>query len=126
MLDAADFFRNKNHGTKNPLHRNQYGGTINGPIIRDKLFFFGSYEGFRQVAPTVGVTRVPTAAERASVTDPLSKSLLQFSPTPHIPNAPPRSNHFIANVGPTTLDPTGLGKADYNLRPEDQRSSPGA
>src|SRR5260370_38168549 len=110
MLDAADFFRNKNHGTKNPLHRNQYGGTINGPIIRDKLFFFGSYEGFRQVAPTVSVTRVPTAAERASVTDPISKSLLQLWPAPNIPNAPPNSNNFIANVGSKTFDQTGLVK----------------
>src|SRR5712664_4651126 len=119
VLDAADFFTNKNHGTKNPLHRNQYGGTIGGPIFRDKLFFFGSYEGFRQVAPTVSVTRVPTAAERAGVTDPISKSLLQFWPSPNIPNAPPRSNNFIANVGSTTFDQTGLVKVDYNLSERD-------
>jgi hypothetical protein len=119
VLDAADFFTNKNHGTKTPLHRNQYGGTINGPIIRDKLFFFGSYEGFRQVAPTVSVTRVPTAAERASVTDPISKSLLQFWPAPNIPNAPPNSNNFIANVGSKTFDQTGLVKVDYNLSEKD-------
>src|SRR5216683_5171867 len=119
VLDAADFFTNKNHGTKNPLHRNQYGGTIGGPIFRDKLFFFGSYEGFRQVAPTVSVTRVPTAAESASVTDPISKSLLQFWPAPNIPNAPPRSNNFIANVGSTTFDQTGLVKVDYNLSEKD-------
>jgi hypothetical protein len=122
MLDAADFFTNKSHGTKNPLHRNQYGGTIGGPIFRDKLFFFGSYEGFRQVAPTVSVTRVPTNAERASVTDPISKSLLQFWPAPNIPNAPPRSNNFIANVGATTFDQTGLVKVDYNLSEKDHFS----
>jgi hypothetical protein len=119
VLDAADFFTNKNHGTKNPLHRNQYGGTIGGPIFRDKLFFFGSYEGFRQVAPTVSVTRVPTAAESASVTDPISKSLLQFWPAPNIPNATPRSNNFIANAGSTTFDQTGLVKVDYNLSEKD-------
>src|SRR5260370_35775287 len=123
MLDAADFFRNKNHGTKNPLHRNQYGGTINGPIIRDKLFFFGSYEGFRQVAPTVSVTRVPTAAERATVTDPISKSLLQFWPAPNIPNAPPRSNNFIANAGSRTLDQPGVESA-VPILPATHRASP--
>ena len=35
VLDAADFFTNKNHGTKNPLHRNQYGGTVGGPVLKD-------------------------------------------------------------------------------------------
>jgi hypothetical protein len=51
-LDAADFFTNRNRAQKNPLHRNQYGGTLGGPIKHDKTFFFVSYEGFRQVAPT--------------------------------------------------------------------------
>src|SRR5438045_9455907 len=48
VLDAADFFTNKNHGTKNPLHRNQYGSTLGGPILKDTMFSFLSYEGFRQ------------------------------------------------------------------------------
>src|SRR5206468_11905902 len=63
VLDAADFFTNKNHGTKNPLHRNQYGATLGGPILKDTMFSFLSYEGFRQIAPTVSSTRVPNAAE---------------------------------------------------------------
>src|SRR5690242_2521017 len=118
VLDAADFFTNKNHGTKNPLHRNQYGGTFGGPILKDRMFFFTSYEGFRQVAPTVSTTRVPTAAERATVTDPISKSLLQFWPSP---NFTPTSgaNNFIANVGSTTFDETGLAKVDYNFSEKD-------
>jgi len=33
---------------KDPLHRNQFGGTFGGPIIRDKTFFFGSYSGLRE------------------------------------------------------------------------------
>src|SRR5438094_8054603 len=78
------------------------------------MFFFTSYEGFRQVAPTVSTTRVPTAAERATVTDPISLSLLQFWPAP---NFTPTSgaNNFIANVGSTTFDETGLAKVDYNF-----------
>ena len=118
VLDAADFFTNKNHGTKNPLHRNQYGATLGGPIYRDKMFFFLNYEGFRQIAPTVSSTRVPTAAERATVNDPISQSLLQFWPAP---NFTPTSgaNNFIANVAASTYDETGLAKVDYNFSQND-------
>src|SRR5215471_4700946 len=79
-MDAADFFTNKLGGAKNTLHRNQYGATFGGPVRHDKTFFFLSWEGFRQVNPTVSATRVPTDAERATVTDPVSQALLKFWP----------------------------------------------
>src|SRR5215471_15407460 len=79
-MDAADFFTNRLKGTKNTLHRNQYGATFGGPVRHDKTFFFLSWEGFRQVNPTVSATRVPTDAERATVTDPVSQALLKFWP----------------------------------------------
>jgi hypothetical protein len=48
-LNANDFFFNR-AGTPRPvLRQNQFGGTIGGRIIRDKLFFFGSYQGTRQL-----------------------------------------------------------------------------
>jgi hypothetical protein len=118
VLDAADFFTNKNGGKKNPLHRNQYGGTLGGPILKDRMFFFLSYEGFRQIAPTVSTTRVPTDAERASVTDPISQSLLQFWPAPNFTPSS-GSNNFIANVSASTFDETGLAKMDYNFSEKD-------
>jgi len=68
----------------------------------------------------VSSTHVPTDAERASVTDPISKSLLQFWPAPS-PNAT-GFNNFIANVGSTTFDQTGLVKVDYNLSQKDHLS----
>jgi hypothetical protein len=120
-LDAADFFSNRNGAPKNPLHRNQYGGTLGGPIKHDKIFIFGSYEGFRQVAPTVSTTRVPTAAERAQVTDPISKNLLQFWPAANT-SVPGSANNFIANVGATVFDNTGLVKVDYQISGKDTLS----
>ena len=50
---------------KAPYHRNQFGGTVGGPIKHDKAFFFFSYAGLRQVAgAAVTGAVVPTAAER--------------------------------------------------------------
>ncbi len=48
-LNANDFFFNR-AGTARPvLRQNQFGGTIGGPIVKDKLLFFGSYQGTRQL-----------------------------------------------------------------------------
>jgi hypothetical protein len=117
-MDAADFFTNKLGGAKNTLHRNQYGATFGGPVRKDKTFFFLSWEGFRQVNPTVSSTRVPTAADRAAVSDPISKSLLQFWPAP---NAPGTTN-YIANVAANTFDNSGVAKVDHRFSDRDMLS----
>src|SRR5713226_7772050 len=119
VLDAADFFTNKQGGKKNPLHRNQYGATLGGPILKERLFFFLSYEGFRLVAPTVSSTRVPSDVERASVTDPISKSLLPFWPRANTTPTAGSVINYTANVGATTFDETGLAKVDYKLSEKD-------
>jgi hypothetical protein len=69
---AYEFFRNdifdgrnwfQSTGNKPELRQNQFGGSIGGPIIRDRTFFFGDYEGLRQVSGTTYTTTVPTLAE---------------------------------------------------------------
>lgn len=65
-LDAADWFENNAGIQKGELRQNQFGGSIGGPILKDKLFFFGDYEGFRRVQGTVQTVGVPTLAERNS------------------------------------------------------------
>ncbi len=111
-LNAADFFSNALGAPKSPFHRNQFGATVGGPIIHNKTFFFASYEGFLQSAPTVSATRVPTAAERAMVTDPISKALLPYWPAP---NATGATLNFISNVASADQDHTGLIKIDHNF-----------
>jgi hypothetical protein len=65
-LDAADWFTNNNGTAKGELRFNQFGVSIGGPIIKNKLFYFGDYEGLRVVQGTVFTATVPTLNERNS------------------------------------------------------------
>jgi hypothetical protein len=55
-LDANPFFYNAAGIPRQPLHRNIFGGTLGGPILKNKLFFFGSYQGQRVSDSTNGST----------------------------------------------------------------------
>jgi hypothetical protein len=66
VLDAADWFENNNGIKKGELRQNQFGASAGGPIIKNKVFFFGDYEGFRRVQGTALTGNVPTANERTS------------------------------------------------------------
>ena len=59
-LDAIDYFAK----TKPEFRQNQFGGTIGGPILKNKLFFFGDVEADRLVSGNVYIQTVPTALER--------------------------------------------------------------
>lgn len=62
-LDATSFFSVGQ--PKPPFHQNQFGGTVGGPIIKNKLFYFGSIESLRIDAGTTNISLVPTDAEKA-------------------------------------------------------------
>jgi hypothetical protein len=62
-FDATGFFK-PDFGGKPALHQNQFGGTLGGPLKKDKLFFFVDYEGFRQSSSFTDTATLPTAAER--------------------------------------------------------------
>ena len=77
-LDAADWFEdNSTTPVKGELRLNQFGATIGGPVIKNKLFFFGDYEGKRRVQGTSATSSVPTALERSSGYTNLSDILTQ-------------------------------------------------
>jgi outer membrane receptor protein involved in Fe transport len=71
VLDANNFFANdiplasgQTSAPREELQRNQFGGTLGGPIVRDKTFFFVDYQGSRQVAGATTIQTVPTLLER--------------------------------------------------------------
>jgi hypothetical protein len=74
IFNANAFFRNAAGQPKATLKQNQFGGTLGGPIKRDRLFFFGSYQGTRQVNgldPTASLSTIilpPLTNDRSAAT----------------------------------------------------------
>src|SRR5580658_9035095 len=67
VLDAADWFEDNNGVKKGELRWNQFGGSIGGPVIKNKIFYFGDYQGFRRVqGNTQSGISVPTVLQRNS------------------------------------------------------------
>ena len=82
---AFEFLRNRSFDARNYFSQvrddhkqNEFGGTLGGPIVHDKLFFFGDYQGNRVVigqSASSGIIQVPTAAERAGDFSALASSM---------------------------------------------------
>ena len=67
VLDAADWFEDNNGIKKGELRWNQFGASIGGPVIKNKIFYFGDYQGFRHVqGNTQSGIAVPTVLQRNS------------------------------------------------------------
>ena len=92
-LDARDFFELPT-AKKASFKQNQFGGTLGGAIIKDKLFWFGDYQGTRIRNPLNWNSRVPTAEERAG--------------------------NFSAEGEPTIVDPATGIPFPGNIIPQDQ------
>src|SRR6266581_2886436 len=73
-LDARNFFDTK----KPPFHRNQFGASLGAPILKDRTFIFGDYEGLRS---SLGVTQVDTVPSAAALAGNLSTGQIQVDPT---------------------------------------------
>src|SRR5207247_2742823 len=76
-LDAADFFENAGGIKKGALRQNQFGVSAGGPILKNKVFIFGDYEGFRRVQGTVLRSEEHTSLERSSGFTNLTELLTQ-------------------------------------------------
>jgi carboxypeptidase family protein len=115
-LDARNFFDRADtdgdgKANKPPFKRNQFGAALGGPIIKEKTFFFFSYEGLRQRQGLTINSDVPTDAQRASATDPTVIKLLGLIPraqrvdTVMVNGVPtPTGRFFGSGTAPVDLD----------------------
>src|SRR5262249_15452036 len=69
VLDANDWFVNYDHVQAPAERQNDFGGVFSGPIVKDKTFFFFSYEGLRLRQPSTQETAVPDNASRRQAPD---------------------------------------------------------
>ena len=136
-FDARNYFATT--GPRPELRQNQFGGSVGGPIRKDKTFFFGDYEEFRQVwAQNTYTSTVPTAAQESLVaataagqtippgsllgnTSPvvvgaLGKNLFALYPAPTNPGT---TNNFVYSPAKTQFSHTFDVRADHRISDRD-------
>ncbi|MBC7924133.1 MAG: TonB-dependent receptor [Bryobacteraceae bacterium] len=122
--NAWEFFRNAAMDARNRFapsdetspryQRNQFGGTLGGPIRKNKTFFFGDYEGTIRREGITRITNVPTLAERSG----------DFSQSPRVPINLFTQSPFPGNRIPVEFQ-NPVGRALVNLYPAPNRSGIG-
>jgi len=108
-LNANTFFGNKQGLAKPTFIRNQFGGSLGGPIIKDKAFFHFTYEGIRQKRDSLQNALVYTPTLKTGIFRYYNKgqnsgALVDASGNPRVPAAD------ISTINLLTIDPTRLGK----------------
>lgn len=119
---AFEFFRNDKldarrpiDAAKPPFRLNQFGGSFGGRIIKDRTFFFSTYEGLQQRLASTFISSVPSAAFRARVTNPTLQPILQA----YRPGTSRTANADIDQLTVVASQPTqehsGLIKVDHRF-----------
>ena len=107
-LDARDYFAAPDQA-RPKLVRNQFGGTLGGPILRNRLFFFFSYEGDREIDGQTIVDTVPTLAERQGNFSDLGATTIYDPATTSGSGKKATRDSFPGNIIPTDrFDPTAV------------------
>jgi hypothetical protein len=107
-LDANDWFANSRGLPKPALRQQNFGGVLGGPAIRNRLFYFLSYEGLNLRRPQVTIVSVPTLAARAAGIPAVRPALAAF-PQPNGRELGNGLAEFAASYSnPSTLSATSL------------------
>src|SRR6185437_6463827 len=138
-FDARNYFdppKSVNGRRIPPFVRNEFGFTIGGPVVipgyngRDRTFFFGEYQGFRQVLGTTQVVRVPTAAERQGTVvyngpnftdtysipvNPAVVPILNAYPLPNTPNGSFGARTYSASSKVSTVTDQFSVRVDHRI-----------
>ncbi len=117
-LNATGFFK-PTRGEKPVLIQNQFGGTIGGPIIKDRTFFFLNYEGFRRITRSLSFATVPTLAQRqgnlgVSVRNPITGTVYANGVIP-ANEITPFARQVMADLVLPTTNPTATGFVSNNF-----------
>ncbi|MGH9719710.1 MAG: carboxypeptidase regulatory-like domain-containing protein [Bryobacteraceae bacterium] len=122
-LDANDWFANRDRLARAPLRQNNFGGVLGGPIVHNRTFFFGSYEGLRLTQPQTATISVPSLETRR-VASPRILPILNGFPIPNRENladglarfASSFSNKTDLDAASVRVDHTLNGKISLNGR----------
>lgn len=126
-FDARDFF-NPKPTPQSAFNRNDFGGDVGGPIKRNKVFFFASYEGLRQHQGISTVSTVLNQAQQAQVaatSDSAVQKVAALIPTANsvgsgTPGVPSTFTNFIgSSVANVNID-QGAGDLEFNLSDTDR------
>ena len=121
-LDARNYFNTTNN-PQAPFHNNQFGGSLGGPIQKDKTFFFFDYEGELEDVGVVTTGCVPSTADLQGATNPVIQKLLARNPfpAPNIPGAIVSATGCVNGPDVSLITPSYnnlsslIGKIDHNF-----------
>jgi hypothetical protein len=120
VTDAKNYFTPANASIP-AFKQNQFGGTLGGPIVRNKTFFFASYEGTRSTQQVTALTNVPlpgmTTGDFSSISQVITNPLSGNAPFPgnRIPTSMMNPiGQALAGYYPSPTSPTAAGKLPSN------------
>jgi hypothetical protein len=114
-FNPASIDSSGNVTTQSLFNRKQFGANLGGPVVKNRSFFFGSYEGLRHEQGVDLNSGTLTDAQRAAVTDPVAKNLLQFIPRA---NDLTGTRAISSPLAPVTIDQYTIDSRN-NLRQND-------